>query len=143
VIIAVTGARTYKSALTVNEKLSEVHARNPIEILLTGHCGQGADLYAEDWATLNGVQQIWLPAAWRSVHGMASGFVRNLLLLEVAMGIAKPSMPRLLAFTSRCTLMAPKCTNPQIHMTHGTADCIRKAKDLPIRIHRYPDETLI
>jgi hypothetical protein len=143
VIVAVTGARTYKSALTVSEKLSEVHAKNPIQILLSGHCNQGADLYAEDWAKLNGVQQIWIPAAWQSMHGMASGFMRNLLLLNVTMEIAKPSMPRLLAFTSRCMLMTPKCPNQQIHMTHGTADCVRKARDLPIRIHRYPDETLI
>jgi hypothetical protein len=141
VIVAVTGARAYKSALTVSEKLSEVHAKNPIQILLSGHCNQGADLYAEDWAKLNGVQQIWIPAAWR--QGLGAGFARNGLMLDIAMGLTKPNLPRLLAFPSKCTLMAPKCANTKLHMSHGTADCIRKAKNLPIRIHRYPDETLI
>jgi hypothetical protein len=140
-IVAVTGSRTYKSALTISEKLSEVHAKTPIEILLSGHCPEGADLFAEDWAKVNGVQMIWVPATWR--QGLGAGFARNGLMLDVAMGLAKPNLPRLLAFTSKCTLMAPKCTNTKLHVSHGTADCIRKAKDLPIRVHRYPDETLI
>lgn len=141
IIVAVTGSRVLQNATQVTRELAAIHRAHGISMLLTGHCGQGPDLYAEDFAKINGIQSILLPAPWRSARGILSGFDRNGKMLDIAMMLAKPQRPQLLAFATRCTLSAPKCTNPKIHMTHGTRDCVLKAKELPITIKLYRDET--
>lgn len=142
-IIVVTGSRNYKNPERIKEALTTVHSKHGIEILFSGHCGQGADYFAEEWAKAVGVQMALFPAPWNSNRGILSGFDRNGLMLDAAMDLAKPNRPRLLAFTSRCVLFPPKCNRPGKHVSHGTWDCILKARDLPIRIRQYEDETLI
>lgn len=142
VIVVVTGSRTLQNATEVIRELTAIHRSHGIKALISGHCGQGPDLYAEDFAKMAGVQQVLMPAPWRGPRGILAGFDRNEFMLEIAMMLTK-RRPQLLAFATRCTLSAPKCTFKKIHMTHGTRDCVIRAEGLPIDIKLYKDETLI
>lgn len=141
VIVIVTGSRTLQNPTEVMRELAVVHRAHTISTLISGHCGQGPDLYAEDFAKMNGIQQILMPAPWRSARGILSGFDRNERMLDLAMMLTK-RRPQLLAFATRCTEFPPKCTIEKNHITHGTRDCILKARELPIDIKLYKDETL-
>ena len=141
-IVVVTGSRTLQNATEVMRELAAIHRAHGISTLISGHCGQGPDLYAEDFATMNGIQQILMPAPWRSPRGVLSGFDRNERMLNLALMLTK-QRPQLLAFATRCTLFPPKCENTKIHMTHGTRNCVLQARELGlIDVKLYKDETL-
>lgn len=142
-IIVVTGSRNYSNQSAVWEALDRVHGEFGIEILLTGKCPKGADQFAENWAIDTGVQLVLIPANWRGLDkSNNAGKVRNGLMLDIALKIAAPRKPRLLAFASCC--ISPNCRSPfRKHISHGTQDCWDKAVKLGLRAKYFTDETLI
>lgn len=142
-ILVVTGSRGLCRKAIVTENLHHIHLSESIDILFSGHCGSGADLWCEEFATQNGIQQIWVPAPWRSPHGKASGFIRNQLMLDTAVALADAENRRvkLVAFVSKC--IKPGCLMKGNHWSHGTQDCWEKALTLKIPCKYFADETII
>jgi hypothetical protein len=139
-IVVVTGSRSYKDQLTVHRTLDAVNETERIEVLLTGKCPKGPDNFAELWAVTNGVQLLLIPANWRGPHSTQAGHVRNGMLLDTAMWLANPRRPKLLAFASKC--IKPNCAMRNTHWSHGTRDCVMKAKRLGVTVSPHFDHTL-
>lgn len=108
--IAVTGGRTANFAPPIWEALDNLHAAEPIGLLLHGACA-GADAIAANWAQFRGVEAAAYPADW-NLHGRAAGPRRNRTMLEMG----SPSL--LVAFAGG----------------RGTADCVRQARALGIEV---------
>lgn len=140
-ITVVTGSRNFKDESTVFSTLDKLNRRYGIEILLTGKCAKGTDHFAEVWAVTNGIQLILIPANWRGPDSLNAGKVRNGLLLRNACLLAKPQIPRLLAFAAKC--IKPSCPNREVHWSHGTKDCWDKAIAMGFKFKAFTDETLI
>lgn len=140
-ILVVTGSRIFESRAIVYKTLNTIHKEKTIGTLISGNCPKGADKLCEEWAELQGIQQILLPAPWRSRARRQSGLARNSVMLSVARHWAKATGAdlELAAFPSRCLCVY---RGDKIHWTHGTLDCWSKAFQLDIPMQFYPDETL-
>lgn len=113
-ILCVTGSRhpdPSQRALVWRE-LDELHARNPITLLVHG-AATGRDMDAAEWAESRGVPHTGrkYAANWQ-LNGKAAGPIRNNWMLMDA----KPDL--LVAFAGGT----------------GTADCVRKARAKGIRV---------
>lgn len=139
-IVIVTGSRNYRDWQSLHSTLDVTHASHTIDMLFSGHCKQGADLYAEDWAKLNHIQMVLFPAMWGG--GIGAGFERNRVMVSVGWQMNQPrGRVRGLAFASKCVSM--KCTRTLAHMSHGTNDCLQRMHDVNMQKKVYKDETLI
>jgi hypothetical protein len=97
-IVLVTGGRSYGEGLLdrAREERSHVfrvldtyHAKHPITVLVHGACSdprdkrklRGADHWAEQWAKLNEITYIGVPAKWTK-HGKPAGMIRNRQMID-------------------------------------------------------------
>jgi hypothetical protein len=118
-ILAATGGRNFEDRSAVDRALDVIHDRTPIRLLVHGACPTGVDEFARAWAVRRGVEHTGQTyrANWRK-HGKAAGPIRNRAMLATE----HPDV--LLAFQGGS----------------GTADCVRAALALGIRVISMPDE---
>lgn len=78
--VVVTGGRTYGNRARVNGVLGRLHKANPITLLGQG-MAFGADMLAQQWARVAGVECRGFQAQWDR-RGWAAGVIRNRAMLE-------------------------------------------------------------
>lgn len=80
--VLVCGGRDYQDSAFVSYVLGVIHAKKSITLVIHG-CAQGADTFAEKWASqTSDVTAYGVPADWKK-HGTRAGPVRNRLMLEL------------------------------------------------------------
>ena len=125
--ILVTGSRDYGWWNTVNEALLEVCADATDIEIMHGACPTGADMHAHRFAEYQGVRELPVPANW-DTHGKKAGPLRNQRMVNAGADI--------------CLVFAKACSKPEHrdqpeHMSHGTADCMRRAEKAGIPIRQW------
>ena len=116
-IVVVTGGRYYRD-LKLYAELDAIAVQNPIRFLIHGGC-RGADSLAGCWARDREVDEIRMPARWRSSWN--AGPERNRRMLTFAASLVQPGERLfLLAFPGG----------------DGTANCIAAAQALGIEVRR-------
>ena len=79
--VLVCGGRDYTDRGAVFAALDELHAREPIALLIHG-AARGADSLGGEWAAARGVPVQAFPADWKK-HGRAAGPKRNQQMLGI------------------------------------------------------------
>jgi hypothetical protein len=143
--LLVTGSRTWHDQTRLSRELSVIHDRlartskwRYIQeglTLVSGHCPQGADRLAENWAhSLFGIDVETHPAEWQ-VHGRAAGIIRNHEMVDLGADACA-------AFLMPCA--EPKCRHygKPDHYSHGGTDCAYYARSRGIPVtFTYGEET--
>lgn len=84
--ILVTGSRTWTDWPSFNEVLTnELFLAIPRPVVVVhGHCGKGADAFADAWAYRNAVDVERHPALWRphGIYNPQAGLLRNRQMVE-------------------------------------------------------------
>lgn len=112
--VIVCGGRTYDDQETVERVLDELHAQDPITLLVHGGAS-GADTLAHHWAEKHRIKRkIYLPDWY--LHGQAAGPIRNAQMLQEE----KPDL--VVAFlggkgTANMTFQAKRANVPVIEIT--------------------------
>ncbi|MBK6854676.1 MAG: DUF2493 domain-containing protein [Burkholderiales bacterium] len=117
-IVVVTGGRDYRAFHLLSAELDAINNNDGIQWLIHGSAN-GADRLAGQWAGLNDVDEIRMPARW--VEGRSAGPRRNRRMLKFASEITAPG--------ERLLLLA-------FPGGPGTASCIREAERIGIEIRR-------
>jgi len=140
--LLVTGSRNWTDTMFLEAALERVaesliHAR-PEEyirdglVVVSGHCRQGADRLAEEWAkSVFAHEPETHPADWR--QGKRAGFARNKYMVDLG-------ADRCVAFIMRC--IKPTCPKRGIHGSHGATHCADYAESQGIPTDRYTEEDL-
>ncbi len=111
--VIVCGGRRYSNRKRVFDTLDAIHWATPITVLMHGNA-RGADGLADDWAA-GKVKTVTFTPAWEQ-HGRAAGPLRNQEMLD-----AGPDL--VVAFPGG----------------HGTADMVRRAKAVNVRVMEVAD----
>ena len=119
-IVLVTGDRKWKDRKKIGRELFS--RKSKIKFLVHGGA-QGADLIADEYARLLGIQTVQCDANW-AFYNRAAGPIRNSRQLQVAMGLAKLLDQQLLVLAFHSNLKESK----------GTADMVAKAKKQKILV---------
>ena len=116
--VLVTGSRGWRDTHAVRSALEEVvdPARRDRFVVVHGDCPSGADRHARLWAESAGVPHEPHPADWS--QGRGAGPARNQQMVDLGADVC-------LAFLAPCT--RDRC-RPEPHWSHGTADCVRRAR---------------
>lgn len=137
--VLVTGSREWDMPSVVHNSLQlVVHEAKDADctslLVVHGDCPSGADMHARAWAedflpadATMSVDHEPHPAIWRpmGIYDPLAGFARNQKMVDKGANVC-------LAFVIPCT--KPNCNRPQPHDSHGTADCIRRAKQAGITV---------
>lgn len=109
--VMVTGGRDYADREALGHVLSDLHADRGITIVVEGGCPTGADRFAREWASANGVTWETHRADW-ATHGRAAGPKRNAFMVHLGADLVVATAGG-----------------------RGTADCVRRAKaaGIPVR----------
>lgn len=107
--VLVCGGRDYQDRARVFDVLDNLHAANPIDLLIHGNA-KGADQLADEWAIGKCDTSTFLPA-WEE-HGKAAGPMRNQRMLDEG----KPAL--VIAFPGG----------------RGTADMVNRSKSAGVRV---------
>jgi hypothetical protein len=132
-IIGVTGSRTWKSREIISAAFDAAAADflregNPA-IVIEGGAG-GADELCKLEAIHRGWHPATVPALWGFYGKREAGHIRNSAMTYLGMNAAC-----WLAFISPCA--KPGCVIGEPHDSHGTANCIKAAKDMGIEVRGY------
>jgi len=74
--LAVTGSRQHGHERRVFEALDIIHAAEPVDVLISGHCPstrykpRSFDMICEDWAHARGIPVDEYPADWDNIDAM-------------------------------------------------------------------------
>lgn len=79
--VLVTGGRHYAFKGRVNRALMHLQRERGIACVIQGECATGADLYAKNWAILNGITLHGITADWRTL-GNRAGPIRNQRMID-------------------------------------------------------------
>jgi SLOG family YspA-like protein len=132
--ILVTGSREWDNWRAVYWTLSSLQSACPGQRITLVHGGaRGADAIAEQAAQYLGWAIERHEADW-DANGKAAGAIRNQAMADAGADLC-------VAFVRPCSLTRckrPGATRPRrpgAHITHGTADCIKRAKSagIPVR----------
>jgi hypothetical protein len=125
--VLVTGPREWSDWRAVYRALADTESANPDGWFTLVHGGaRGADSIAAAAGTYLGWHMECHPAEW-ATYGPAAGLMRNQDMVNAGADIC-------IAFVMPCK--KPDCRRrPVQHPTHGTADCMRRAKEagIPVR----------
>lgn len=117
-IVVVTGGRDYRADHRIYAELDAVAGSGLVRFLIHGAC-RGTDLLAAQWACLNDIDEVRMPARW--ADGRSAGPARNRRMLKFAAELSEPGeRVMLLAFPGGL----------------GTASCVREAERLGIEVRR-------
>ena len=111
--VLITGGRDYLNYKVVSSVLDQLHP----SFIITGGA-TGADAMAERWAAFHGVHAFVCAALW-DAYGRRAGYIRNSALIAVA----KRLSATVVAFPGG----------------RGTADCVRRAKAIPLLVRVVKD----
>jgi hypothetical protein len=163
--VLVTGSRYYADPATILRTLREIaitHPGRPLG-LMNGMCDPRHPLARDmtvpwrtaeklslkdrrgllggDWLSDLAAQHLgWhierRPADW-SLHGKGAGFIRNSEMVRDMADIgAACGNGECVAFTGLC--LSARCRIAVPHESHGTADCIRRARGAQIPVRPFP-----
>jgi hypothetical protein len=130
--ILVTGSRDWWDRKSVWDPLGHTLARYGRVLVIHGDCPGGADLFTRQWAEAHrdqGADQDPHPADWAK-HNKKAGPIRNGEMVEEGADMA-------LVFANPCRTRKPWCP-PGVHPSHGTADCVEKARAADIPVYFCP-----
>lgn len=130
--VIVTGSRDWRGTASVWVPLTRLLERHGQVTVLNGKCPRGADELASRWVDEyrnEGASEIPFEADWDRHPGQA-GFIRNGKM--VAAGAHQ-----VLAWANPCSRRRPWCP-PGRHPSHGTADCVAKARAAGIPVYFCP-----
>lgn len=131
--ILVTGSRDWRDRTSVEQALdlavAQVAGTFGRVVLVHGACPTGADAMAETWALAHGVKVDAFPADWAK-WGKRAGFRRNVDMVR-----SKPDI--CLAFSRVCR--SGRCEIIEAHGSHGTAHCMRVARDAQVPTSLWRD----
>jgi hypothetical protein len=130
--VIVTGSRDWRSVAQVRSALSRLLARHGKVLVIHGLCPTGADRFAAEWVADHrgqGASEKPHPANWAEL-GKNAGPTRNGVMIDEGGDVV-------LAFADPCRTRKPWCP-PGRHPSHGTADCVRKARAAGIPVYFCP-----
>lgn len=78
--VLICGGRNFNNFDQVKKVMDEIHARTPVETVISGKA-RGADSLEEKWAIENNIPVDPYPANWND-HGKAAGPIRNQQMLD-------------------------------------------------------------
>lgn len=117
----------------MNQALDNILRRSGRVTVLQGLCPTGADHMAHQWVTMRSrtglVSEVGFPANWDK-HGRQAGFMRNEQMMQSGADLV-------LAFALPCRRRTRWCP-PGLHASHGTADCVRRARKAEIKVFFSP-----
>lgn len=96
-------------------------------------CKRGVDHFMHEWSEMfddSVVLEIPHPADW-DLHRKAAGFVRNQEMVDAR-------MDALMVWANPCSKRTRWCP-PGEHPSHGTADCVERARVAKVPIHFSPE----
>lgn len=137
--LAVTGSRDWWGRASVWTPLDRIRVRYDEVIIVNGKAKDGLDALVSEWTeeyANEGVAEIPLPADWNNTQNdphfvrHLAGFVRNQKIID-----ERPD--RLLVWANPCRRRKPSCP-PGVHPSHGTADCVQRARDAKIPVSFCP-----
>jgi hypothetical protein len=126
--ILVTGSRDWQDWYVVNRALLGLPKdRDGLGATVVHGGARGADTLAAEAASAFGWRTEVYRADWDR-HGSAAGGIRNQLMVNRGADVC-------LAFVMPCAKAG--CRYPEPHDSHGTADCIARAKRAGIPVREY------
>jgi hypothetical protein len=131
--VIVTGSRDWRRPSSVRNALNALLGYHGSILLTHGLCPTGADDDAETWFQENvapNVRRKVFPANWK-LHGSRAGFIRNEVMILSGADLV-------LAFANPCPARKPWCP-PGLHPSHGTADCVKQARQAGIQVKFSPE----
>lgn len=136
--VLVTGSRTWGDPDAVGRALGDAAraaagADRDRLVVVHGDCPAGADRFARNWARKAGTSGLPVaeeghPADWARHGTRRAGFIRNAEMVAAGADVC-------LAFIAPC--VAVKCQDRIPHDSHGTADCLLRARSAGIPVRRY------
>lgn len=126
--ILVTGSRDWPSLDRVSAALSEAARGIPAAgVTVVQGAAPGADTLAAQAALRLGMRVEAYPAHWKLL-GKQAGHIRNQVMVDSGADLC-------LAFVMPCR--KTNCPNYWPHDSHGTADCMARARAAGIPVRRY------
>ena len=119
-ILLVTGSRFWKDRKKIG---AEIYRRRKKVTLLIQGGARGADLIADDYAKLLGIQTAMFDANW-TYHKRAAGPIRNANQLAFGMAAARALKQQLLVLAF----------HKNIRKSKGTADMVSKARKQKVKV---------
>ncbi len=89
--VLVCGGRKFEDFSAVDTVLEALHKAKSITMIIQGGA-DGADSLAWDWAYMNNIPCLRVPALWHK-HGKSAGFIRNKLMLTLGKPDLVVAMP--------------------------------------------------
>lgn len=132
-VLGVTGSRGWARRRSVWVPLNRMLSHHRRLIVRNGKAKKGVDSHVSDWTALfpdHIVQEDPHPARW-DLYGSQAGFRRNQEMVDAG-------MDALMAWALPCDQRKPWCP-PGEHPTHGTFDCVEKARAAGITVHFSPE----
>lgn len=132
-VLGVTGSSTWVRKATVWLPLNQMLRHHGRLLVRNGKAKRGVDRFVGEWSARfpdHLVLEDPHPADW-DLHGKAAGFLRNQEMVDLGMGA-------LMAWALPCRKNSRWCP-PGEHPTHGTADCVKKARAAKIPIYFSPE----
>jgi hypothetical protein len=132
--LLVTGSRTWTDRDTIDAALTRAWraaGSPPDAVLVVGRARDGADRFAEECWTARGLLVDPFPAHWKRADGTlhrGAGHERNQRMVDSGASMC-------VAFHDLCVL--PGCHPKPPHGTHGTTDCVARAKRAGIPVAHY------
>lgn len=129
-VVIVTGPRDWLDRRAVWRPLDLTLAHYGSLLVRNGKAKRGVDSLVSEWTRLqkgHGVTEDPHPADW-DTHGHQAGFIRNGEMVK-----ALPRADVVMAWGLPCEKNARWCPRG-VHPTHGTADCVKKAREAGIRV---------
>jgi hypothetical protein len=139
--ILVTGSRDWTDVRAVEQAINRqlplamVLPGAVVATVIHGDCPTGADKIAKDYAEQHPyLKQDPHPAKWKE-HGKGAGPKRNQEMVELGADVC-------IAFVLPCKKEG--CRIKAVHDSHGTADCIKRAKKAGIKVVEVrPERALV
>ena len=129
--VIITGSRDWKGIASVWEPLDRLLSSKGRVLVIHGQCPTGADFLAAEWVDEyknEGASEKAHPADW--TQGKQAGPDRNAVMVNEGADMV-------LAFANPCRKRKPWCPSGQ-HPSHGTADCVKRARAAGIPVYFCP-----
>jgi hypothetical protein len=135
--VLVTGSRDWIDTAIIKKALHQVQEDYPsYGYLLIHGCAEGADSMTATAAEAMGwgMKEFPVTASEWVLHGKIAGHLRNQRMVDQDPDLC-------LAFVMPCNKIG--CTQMQAHISHGTDDCMRRARLAGVPVREYPHDTVV
>lgn len=134
--VIVTGSSHWWDRPSVYRPLDRLRRKCDRLVVRNGKAKRGLDAIVSDWTELHkgdGVVEDPFPADWTprpGVVNMQAGLIRNQRMVDEGADLV-------VVWAKPCRKSSPWCP-PGEHPSHGTADCVRRARDSGIPVYFCP-----